>query len=169
MLLVLLRHLRYFVDPVWFWVVWLQPFGKYAAVAMVFGLSGLWLRRILISRIRYVSSPSDHLMLALLLAVALSGLALQTVAHTDIVAVKIFALGLLNLDWQSLPANPVLWAHLTGAAVLCLVLPFSKLLHIPGVFFSPTRNQRDNPREERYLPHRTATDNVRSGAENGKI
>ena len=30
--------------------------------------------------------------------------------------------------------------------------PFSKLLHAPGVFFSPTRNQIDNPREVRYVP-----------------
>ena len=29
MLLVLLRHLRYFTEPVWFWVNWVQPFGKY--------------------------------------------------------------------------------------------------------------------------------------------
>ena len=41
MLLVLLRHLRYFTEPVWFWVNWVQPFGKYAAFAMLAGLLGL--------------------------------------------------------------------------------------------------------------------------------
>ncbi len=161
LLLVLLRHLRYFTEPVWFWVVWLQPFGKYAAYAMVFGLAGLWLRRFTVPRVRYISQPSDHLMLALLLVIALSGLAMQSVAHTDIVAVKAFSLGLLRFDWQSLPGSPVLWAHLAGVAVLFLVLPFSKLLHIPGLFFSPTRNQRDNPREQRYVPHRTTAGNAK--------
>ena len=37
-----------------------------------------------------------------------------------------------------------------------IVFPFSKLLHAPGVFFSPTRNQADNPREKRHLPTRGA-------------
>jgi hypothetical protein len=32
-----------------------------------------------------------------------------------------------------------------------LVFPFSKLLHAPGVFFSPTRNQTDNPRSVRHV------------------
>jgi nitrate reductase gamma subunit len=29
--LVLLRHIRYFQEPVWFWVEFIQPFGKYAS------------------------------------------------------------------------------------------------------------------------------------------
>jgi hypothetical protein len=33
-----------------------------------------------------------------------------------------------------------------------IVFPFSKLLHAPGVFFSPSRNQADNSRERRYAP-----------------
>jgi hypothetical protein len=36
-------------------------------------------------------------------------------------------------------------------AALMIVFPFSKLLHVPGVFFSPTRNQIDNPREQRHI------------------
>ena len=39
LLLVLLRHLRYFTEPVWFWVGWVQPFGLYAGFAMVAGLA----------------------------------------------------------------------------------------------------------------------------------
>jgi nitrate reductase gamma subunit len=31
------------------------------------------------------------------------------------------------------------------------VFPISKLLHAPGLFFSPTRNQADNSREQRHL------------------
>ena len=30
LLLVLLRHLRYFTEPVWWWVALIQPFGMYA-------------------------------------------------------------------------------------------------------------------------------------------
>lgn len=149
--LVLVRHLRYFTEPVWSWVAALQPFGVYAGFAMAAGLAGLWARRMLLERIRYISTPSDHLMLALLLLIAASGLLMKFVFHTDIVGVKAFFLGLMLFDWQPLPADGPLYVHLTLVAALMLIFPFSKLLHAPGVFFSPTRNQIDNPREARHL------------------
>ena len=156
LLLVLLRHLRYFTDPVWSWVAVLQPLGAYAAFVMIAGLGGLWARRWLVDRVRYISSPSDHLMLALLLAIGLSGLGMKYVAPTDIVALKAFFLGLMYFDWQPLPDDGLLLLHLSLVALLMIVFPFSKLLHAPGVFFSPTRNQVDNPREKRHLPTRAA-------------
>lgn len=149
--LVLLRHLRYFVEPVWGVVAFVQPFGVWGGVAMAAGLAGLWIRRLFVARVRYVSTPSDHLMLALLLAIGATGLAMTFAVHTDIVAVKRFSLGLLRFDWQPLPADPVLLAHLGFVALLLLIFPFSKLLHAPGVFFSPSRNQVDDPREHRHL------------------
>ncbi|MBL8348755.1 MAG: respiratory nitrate reductase subunit gamma [Burkholderiaceae bacterium] len=151
LLLVLLRHLRYFQQPVWTPVVWVQFIGTYAGFALVAGLAGLWARRVLVDRVRYISTPSDHLHLALLLAIGLSGLAMRFVAPTDIVALKAFTLGLMRFDWQPLPADPLLLLHLTLVALLMFVFPISKLLHAPGLFFSPTRNQVDNPREARHV------------------
>ncbi len=151
LLLVLLRHLRYFTEPVWAWVVAIQPFGSYAGFAMVAGLIGLWARRFLVPRIRYISAPSDHLMLALLVGIGASGLLMKYVAHTDVVALKSFFLGLLFFHWQPLPADPLLLVHLSLVAALMIVFPFSKLLHGPGLFFSPTLNQVDDARERRHL------------------
>jgi len=151
LLLVLLRHLRYFTEPVWAWVAVVQPFGIYAGFAMLAGLGGLWARRFLVDRVRYISSPSDHLMLALLVAIAASGLTMKYVSHTDIVALKAFFLGLMVFRWQPLPEDPVLLVHLALVAILMMVFPVSKLLHAPGVFFSPTRNQVDDPRERRHV------------------
>ena len=149
-LAVLLRHLRYFTEPVWAWVALIQPFGLYAGFALLAGLLGLWARRILVDRVRYISSPSDHLMLALLAAIAASGLAMKYVAHTDIVALKAFFLGLMAFQWQPLPADPLLLVHLALVATLMIVFPLSKLLHAPGVFFSPSLNQVDDARERRH-------------------
>ena len=154
LLFVLLRHLRYFTDPVWSWVALIQPIGGYAAFAMVAGLAGLWARRFLVDRVRYISSLSDHLMLALLIAIGLTGLGMKYVAHTDIVAVKAFFLGLMYFDWQPMPSDLLLNLHLLLVVLLMIIFPFSKLLHAPGVFFSPTRNQIDNPREKRHVPTR---------------
>ena len=151
LLVVLIRHLRYFIEPVWFWVVLIQPFGVYAGFAMVAGLVGLWGRRVVVDRVRYISSPSDHLMLALLVGIGLSGLAMKYVVRTDVIAVKAFFLGLMRFDWQPLPADPALLIHLGLVALLMVLFPFSKLLHIPGLFFSPTRNQWDDAREKRHL------------------
>ncbi len=151
LLLVLLRHLRYFQEPVWWWVNLIQPFGKYAGYVMVIGLLGLFTRRIVVARVRYISAPSDYLMLLLIIFIGLSGLGMKYIIHTDIIAVKAFALGLLYLDVQPIPTDWLFLTHMALVIALLLVFPFSKLLHVPGLFFSPTRNQVDNPREKRHL------------------
>jgi nitrate reductase gamma subunit len=114
-------------------------------------LGGLWGRRLFVERIRYISTPSDHLMLLLLIGIAASGLMMKFAVHTDVIAVKGYFLGLMHLNIQMLPADLLLFVHLSLVISLLVVFPFSKLLHAPGVFFSPTRNQKDNPREQRHL------------------
>ena len=156
LLLVLLRHLRYFTNPVWAWVAFLQPFGKYAAFVMLVGLIGLSGRRILVDRVRYISAPSDHLMLLLLIAIGVTGALMTFVVHTDIVSLKSFLLDLIAFNWvkaelHPLPNDLILITHLSLVISLMIIFPFSKLLHAPGVFFSPTRNQIDNPREHRHI------------------
>lgn len=148
---VLLAHLRYFTEPTWWWVVLIAGFSPYAGMLMMFGLAGLLARRFLVDRVRYISAPSDFLMLIFLMAIAGSGLAMRYWFHADIVQVKEFALGLLSLDFGFLAFHPVLLGHLFLVAVLLLIFPFSKLLHAPGLFFSPSRNQVDNPRERRHI------------------
>ena len=94
LLLVTLRHLRYFIEPVWFPIELMQPFGIYGGMAMIVGLTGLWARRFLVDRVRYISAPSDHLILALLVLIGVSGLLMKFVFHTDIVEIKAFFMGL---------------------------------------------------------------------------
>jgi len=151
LLLVVLRHLRYFTQPVWFWVDLIQPFGIYAGFAMLAGLGGLLVRRIVLAAIRYISAPSDYLMLLMLIFIGISGMIMKFISRTDIVAVKQFFLGLIVFDWQPLPSDFPLLVHLTLVALLMIIFPFSKLLHAPGIFFSPTRYQVDNPREKRHV------------------
>ncbi len=147
----LLWHLRYFTEPVLFFLPWLQWFINFTGYGMVIGLLGLWGRRFLVDRVRYISNLSDHLMLALLVGIGASGLSMKYLFRTDIVALKAFFLGLMTFNWQPLPVDPALLVHLTLVATLMIVFPVSKLLHAPGLFFSPTRNQVDNPREKRWV------------------
>ncbi len=156
LLLAFFRHLRYVISPdslMWPLVnnLVVQSFGHYAGFAMVFGLLGLLGRRIFVDRVRYISSPSDYLMLILIMGIAISGLMMVYVARTDIVQLKAFIMGLFLFDWQNLPGDIILLAHLTMVLFLAMIVPISKLLHAPGLFMSPTRYQIDNPREKRHL------------------
>ena len=151
MLLVLIRHLRYFITPIPEWLLFIQPFGKYASIMMVVGLLGLLARRFVVDRVRYISTPSDYLMLVLLIGIGITGMLTTFVVHTDIVALKQFFMGLMFFDLQPVPQDPIILAHLAMVALLMVIFPISKLLHAPGVFFSPTRNQADNPREHRHV------------------
>ena len=151
MLLVLLRHLRYFTEPVWWWVELIQPFGKYASLMMLAGLGGLLLRRIVVDRVRYISAPSDYLMLLLIIAIGATGALMTFVTNADIVTLKDYLLGLMVFDIRTMPTDPILVVHLSLVILLMAIFPISKLLHAPGIFFSPTRNQVDNPRERRHV------------------
>ena len=149
--LILARHMRYFIFDVWWWVEAVQFAGTYASFTFLIGLGGLLIRRIAVERIRYITSPSDILMLLLLLGIGGSGAMLRFVAHTDIVSVKSFILGLSRFHIGHLPSDPILLVHLGMVILLMMIFPISKLMHAPGVFFSPTRNQVDNSRDKRHL------------------
>ncbi len=57
----------------------------------------------------------------------------------------------MHFQVQPLPGDLLLIVHLSLVALLAIIFPFSKLLHAPGVFFSPTRNQKDDPRDKRHI------------------
>tara|TARA_B100001250_G_C19776780_1_gene779932 strand:+ start:570 stop:1307 length:738 start_codon:yes stop_codon:yes gene_type:complete len=147
----MLRHLRYFIDPVWGWVVFIQPYGKYGSILMLIGLVGLLTRRIIVDRVRYISSPSDHLMLVLLICITSTGMAMSFYLGVDVISVKSFFIGLMTFDIQNIPADFILVSHLIMVASLMIIFPYSKLLHAPGLFFSPSINQVDNARDKRHI------------------
>jgi len=121
---------------------------------MVIGLLGLLVRRMFVDRVRYISAPSDYLMLFLLLGIGISGGLTTFVTHTDVVAVKSFFRHLMTFNFETMPNIPTdftIVVHLGLVASLMIIFPISKLLHVPGVFFSPSRNQVDNPREQRHI------------------
>jgi nitrate reductase gamma subunit len=59
--------------------------------------------------------------------------------------------GVMFFNWKPIPTDPNLLIHLLLVILLMIIFPFSKLLHAPGIFFSPSRNQVDNAREKRHL------------------
>jgi [DsrC]-trisulfide reductase subunit M len=151
LLLILLRHLRYLLYPVPDWLIALQPLGVLAGI--VFLIAGLYLllRRIVILRVRSISLLSDYVAILLLLGIAATGLGMKFVHPVDLLAVKAFILGLVRLNPAPVPEDPLFLTHLTLVLLLVAYFPFSQLVHAGGIFFSPTRNQRDDARLRRYV------------------
>lgn len=156
MLLVLVRHSRYFIEPFFpLNTLLVQSVGRYAAFAMMAGLAGLMVRRIFVDRVRYISNPSDYLMLILIFMIAFTGalMSFTSTFHPDVYGVHEFFNGsVLAFNFANeIPHDFMLILHLTLVLILMVIFPYSKLLHGIGIFFSPTRNQRDNPREQRHI------------------
>lgn len=144
--LVALGHLRFLTHELWRWLPDTHALAAPVGVLLLLSLAGLWLRRVLVKRVRYVSQPSDHLMLLLLASVAASGLWMAAADDGVAPAVRVFVRGLAAGELRPYPADAAAVVHLLLASVLFAVFPFSKLLHAPGLFASPTRYQPDSAR-----------------------
>jgi nitrate reductase gamma subunit len=152
LLVVFLRHARFFLDPAPRWlsgIEWVDSFFRVGSVA--FFLTGLMLvlaalflllRRLFTSWLRYLSLPADYFPLYLLLGIALTGgLMRYTPLHIDIQAVKSFCVSLARLHPVAASGMGALFhVHLTLVSVLFAYLPFSKLAHMASLPLSPTRN-----------------------------
>jgi nitrate reductase gamma subunit len=162
LLVIIVRHLRLFVEPVPVLVSALTTVDGffdiglprwYATDAIVVGaLTYLLARRLRDPLLRYVTLPADYLALGLLSAIAGTGLVLRYVVRTDIVAARHWTLSLAAGQPAPLP-DAVAWVALHVASVACLlaVLPFSKMVHGVGVWLSPTRTQANDSRRRRHV------------------
>ena len=161
LLVVLLRHARFFLDPTpgcLNGLEWLDSFFRVGAmpvflsgITLLAGALFLLLRRIWTPWLRYLSLPADFFPLYLLLGIALTGCMMRYSSRVDVDAVKHFCLGLVRLH-PAAPAGigPLLYVHLTLVCVLFAYLPFSKLVHMAGLPLSPTRNMLGAARMARH-------------------
>lgn len=120
-------------------------------VGLLFPLTILFVlvRRFWVARTRYISTFADYAVVALLLGIALSGVTMKYIVHEDVEAIHRFLFGLALLKFVPVPDAPVFLIHFTLVMTLLVMIPFSKLLHIGGVFLNPTRTQADSPRDRR--------------------
>ncbi|MEW6746178.1 MAG: respiratory nitrate reductase subunit gamma [Planctomycetota bacterium] len=116
--------------------------GTAAGVILLVCLALLLVRRMTVPRVREVSSTGDYAALFLLLAVVLSGDAMRFFAHIDLAQTREYFRGLFTLSVVSFPENGWFTAHFLLGQVLLIYLPFSKVLHLGGIFFSRALLQR---------------------------
>ncbi len=136
------QHLRYVVPGWWPWVEWVAGVGHLATAAATVALVGLWLRRLLLPRVRWITRPADHLWLAWLALLFATGAGLKYLVPVNVLAVKTFVQGVAGFEVRSLPDSSLLLIHLWAALILIGLFPFSKLLHGIAVWVNPTRASR---------------------------
>lgn len=161
-LTVLIRHLRFFLEPVPVCLQWLENIDSFFQVGLPgLFLSGavllaavtfLFLRRIYLPQVRYISLASDFFPLFLIISIAITGILMRYFTKVDVVGVKELAMGLATLH-PNIPEGigVLFYIHLFLVSILFIYFPFSKLMHMGGVFLSPTRNLPNNTRAERHI------------------
>jgi nitrate reductase gamma subunit len=161
-LAVLVRHLRFFTEPVPFAIQMVEEVDSIMQIGLpVLFMSGfvllaaatyLFIRRVVIPQVRYISLPADYFPLFMIMAIAITGIFMRYLTKVDIIRIKELTMGLVSLQ-PTIPdgVGTLFYVHLFLVCILFAYFPFSKLMHFGGVFMSPTRNLINNNRAKRHV------------------
>ena len=164
-LVIVLRHFRLFVEPVPGFVHLLESVDGFIQLTLptfymtdmviVLVVTYLFIRRVVIPQVKYISLAADFFPLLLILAIALTGILMRYILKVNIVGVKELVHGLFALS-PVIPDNLgstayIFYIHLFLVSALLVYFPFSKLMHMGGVFMSPTRNLANDSRKHRHI------------------
>jgi len=162
LLVIVLRHYRFFLASIPGFVEFLESIDGFLQITLptlyitdlllVLAVTFLVLRRLASAQMRIISLSTDYFPLFLILAIALSGISMRYLDKVDIVAVKVLVQGLVRFQFDA-PGEigAIFYVHLFLVCVLASYFPFSKLMHMGGIFLSPTRNLANNSREKRHI------------------
>jgi len=169
-LVVFVRHFRFFIEPVPVFVTLLEKLDGFLQMGilpvnglgvpsvyltdmlLMLALTYLFLRRIYIPQMRYLSLPADYFPLFLILTLGLTGILMRYLIRVDVTAVKELAIGLVTFSPKAPEGIGVIfYIHLFMLSVLIAYFPFSKLMHLAGIFLSPSRNLSNNSRFVRHI------------------
>ena len=161
-LIVILRHLRFFTEPMPFFVPIIEKVDGFFQIfvptlyqsGFLLGaaLTFLLLRRLIDPKLRYISLPADYFPLFMILGLVTTGILMRYVLKADVVSIKELTMGLVSFR----PVVPegisvLFYIHLFLVSIFFAYFPFSKLTHAAGVFLSPTRNVSNNSRIVRHI------------------
>lgn len=150
-LIILVRHLRLFTAPVPFFVGQAEFFDSILQIGVpvlyqtdlviLVAVLFLFARRVFDDKVKYISLMADYFPLFLLLGIVLSGMWMRYIAKVDVMAIKQLTIGIVTFH-PVIPQDPIhvsFFIHLFLVCTLFIYFPFSKLMHMGGVFLSPTR------------------------------
>ncbi len=147
--LIIIGHVRVATDFPALWAalginpdVMSATVGTSAGIIILAATVLLTFRRLTIPRVQEITQAGDYLALILLLAVILSGNAMRFQGHFDLNLTREYFTGLFRFQFPLPPLNGWFLTHFLFSQVLLLYLPFSKFLHLGGIFFTQTALQR---------------------------
>jgi len=170
-LTVFVRHMRFFLEPVPLCIRIVEQLDsffrfEYFSSVIEVGLPGIFmsglvllaavtfllLRRVFDPKVKYFSLAADYFPLFLFMGIAITGILMRYFAKVDIVGVKALAMSLVTLH----PRIPegiggLFYIHIFLVSTLFAYFPFSKLMHMGGIFLSPTRNLTTDTRAKRHI------------------
>ncbi len=161
-LIILIRHLRFFTEQVPAVVHITETLDSFLQIGvpllyitdvMLLGaVLFLFLRRVGLPQVRYISLAHDYFPLFLIFGIGLTGVLMRYFFKTDIVSVKMMTMSLVSFN----PVVPkgldtIFYIHLFFLCTLFAYFPFSKLVHMGGVFMSPTRVLANTSRVKRHI------------------
>jgi nitrate reductase gamma subunit len=161
-LIILLRHLRLFTEPVLPVVKTVETLDAFfqvgvpllyiTDVVLIGAVTYLFLRRVLIPQMRYISLPADYFPLFLILSIGVTGVLMRYFFKVYVIGIKELTMGLISFR----PVIPegigvLFYIHLFLVSTLFAYFPFSKLTHMAGVFLSPTRNLANTNRAKMHV------------------
>jgi nitrate reductase gamma subunit len=116
--------------------------GGTAGILMMTMTALLLFRRALVARVSQISGVGDYFALFLVLAIVLSGNAMRFLGHFDLAQTRAYFGALVTFSAAPVPQNPWFLLHFCLAQVLIIYIPFSKILHFGGVFFTQAAVKR---------------------------
>jgi nitrate reductase gamma subunit len=116
--------------------------GVAGAVAMLACLL-LLIRRMTVRRVREASTSEDFFVMVLLVLILGTGNLMRFYVHFDVSLAQAYFASLFTFGPVQVPGDPTFLLHFFLVQVLLIYLPFGKLLHIPGVFYSKALVARD--------------------------
>ncbi|HHY25177.1 MAG TPA: sulfate reduction electron transfer complex DsrMKJOP subunit DsrM [Desulfitobacterium dehalogenans] len=162
LLIILIRHLRLFLEPVPAVISSLDSLDSFFQIGLpalyitdiliVAALTFLFLRRVVVPQVKTISLAADYFPLFLLMGIAATGMLMRYIFRVDIAGIKEFAVGLLTFT-PHIPEGigTIFYVHLFFVSCLFAYFPLSKLMHMGGIFMNPTRNMKSNNRMERHI------------------
>jgi len=108
------------------------------AAGMVILAMGVYLlfRRLTVQRVREISDAEDYFAILLILAIIITGDLMRFGSHFDLEQTRTYFASLVTFTAASIPSNPYFLLHFFLGQILIIYIPFSKFLHIPGMFYS---------------------------------
>lgn len=163
-LVIVVRHLRFFMEKVPASLKMIEGLDSFLQIGapllyitdavILAAVTYLFIRRVLIPQVRYISLPADYFPLFLILGIALSGVLMRYFFKVNVTGIKELALGLVSFSYDPKVlegAGVIFYIHFFLVSALLAYFPFSKLMHMGGIFLSPTRNMVNDSRMKRHI------------------